>query len=234
MRLRDEIIEIIENSLDDNFLSKSEKKELKSKLQRLNPDQNLSNVLRSELFKMANEKINSTNYGAVLAWTENINKVIISVSKAEENDERIYFSPGEDCLNAILYQIKGSVNHIDVCLFTISDNRISDELISAHRRGVNLRILTDNDKVFDKGSDIFKIADAGIDVKVDMTDNHMHHKFAIFDRKVTLTGSYNWTRSAERYNHENILISESGKMLHYFQREFDDLWKDMADFGSIR
>ena len=34
----------------------------------------------------------------------------------------------------------------------------------------------------------------------------MHQKFAVIDRANVLTGSYNWTRAAELFNHENLLL----------------------------
>ena len=53
--------------------------------------------------------------------------------------------------------------------------------------------------------------------------------FALFDGDITLTGSYNWTRSEQRYNHENILITDSNKVLLEFNKEFELLWEEFPD-----
>ena len=45
----------------------------------------------------------------------------------------------------------------------------------------------------------------GLPIRVDRSDYHMHHKYAVFDGKLLLTGSYNWTRSAARNNEENFV-----------------------------
>ncbi|MCB0845448.1 MAG: DUF1669 domain-containing protein, partial [Bacteroidetes bacterium] len=87
--------------------------------------------------------------------------------------------------------------------------------------------LTDNDKYWDKGSDIEKFTKAGIEVKVDRTESHMHHKFAIYDRKYVLTGSYNWTRSAATSNQENILVTSDQEVVKKYMSEFDRLWRNM-------
>jgi cardiolipin hydrolase len=34
---------------------------------------------------------------------------------------------------------------------------------------------------------------------------HMHHKFAIIDKIVLLTGSFNWTAQAVNGNQENLI-----------------------------
>ena len=77
------------------------------------------------------------------------------------------------------------------------------------------------------GSDIERFERAGIQVVVDNSEHHMHHKFAIFDRRITLTGSYNWTRSAAEYNEENILVTHDRRIADRFQQEFERLWKKL-------
>ncbi len=233
MNYKEEFIQLASTALADNFLAKSEKRELKEIILKHKPNKREADVLRSEVFKMAQDKINSDNYHEIVLWIEQMNKTILAAEKDNDSDERVYFSPGEECLNAILYQIKNSSKRIYICLFTISDDRIAEALIAKHQLGIPIRVITDNDKIFDKGSDIDKLVQAGISVKVDMTDKHMHHKFALFDDETTLTGSYNWTRSAERYNHENILITQSTGVFRSFDREFSKLWKELMDYNEL-
>lgn len=232
MNLREEVVILIDDSIEDFFLTKAEKEKIKRALVQLSPDKRVSDFLRSELFRIARSKINANNYYEILTWTENINKIILAANKIEVQQESVYFSPGEECLQAILSNINRTTQKISICLFTISDDRIADALLSKHKNGVSIRIISDNDKINDKGSDIEKLANAGIPVRLDITENHMHHKFALFDDNITLTGSYNWTRSAERYNHENILITDSSRVLREFAKEFELLWNAFPKFLS--
>jgi phosphatidylserine/phosphatidylglycerophosphate/cardiolipin synthase-like enzyme len=142
-----------------------------------------------------------------------------------------YFSPGPNCLNHILDLIRKASTNIDVCVFTISDDRIRNVLLDAWNRGLEIRILTDNFKVFDEGSDIEFLFDNGIPVKVDNTENHMHHKFMIVDDEIVLTGSYNWTRSAEKYNQENVVSIRNVTVAEQFISEFEHLWDSCPDFS---
>lgn len=233
LNLKEKISKEIANSISDKVLINSEKKEIKVMLKELAPDKRLSAVLRSEIFDLAHSKISDQNFPAVVQWLEEMNKVLLAAQKEEGINERVYFSPGEDCLNAILHQIKSAKQLIRICLFTISDDRISEQLISRHRNGAHVKIITDNDKINDRGSDIEKLFKAGISIKVDRTDNHMHHKFALFDKSSTITGSYNWTRSAERYNHENIIISDSADLHREFDREYTKLWNELIFYDEI-
>ncbi len=56
----------------------------------------------------------------------------------------------------------------------------------------------------------------------------MHHKFALFDGRSLLNGSYNWTRSAFTQNEENVVVGSDLRLIDIFQAQFD---KMRADFG---
>ena len=68
-------------------------------------------------------------------------------------------------------------------------------------------MVSDNEKAYDPGSDTLRFARAGVPVKIDDSPYHMHHKFALFDGDVLLTGSYNWTRGAADNNEENLILT---------------------------
>lgn len=138
---------------------------------------------------------------------------------------RAYFSPGMACRDAIFDAIDGASRTLDVCVFTITDDHLAKALAAAHRRGVAIRIVTDNDKGRDLGSDIERLEHLGIPVRIDRTEYHMHHKFAIVDKRMLLNGSYNWTRGAFSYNQENVVVCYDSALLVAFQRTFDELWQ---------
>ncbi|WP_192820227.1 phospholipase D-like domain-containing protein [Rufibacter sp. LB8] len=142
----------------------------------------------------------------------------------------VYFSPGDECLQAILQFIRSAQNSLQVCVFTISDDRITQALIDAFRQGLEIKLLTDNEKLFDKGADIRELAKEGLEIRVDNTPNHMHHKFAVADHSHVLTGSYNWTRSAALYNHENVLVTNDKFIAAAYSRHFEELWAEMVPF----
>ena len=139
-------------------------------------------------------------------------------------ENQVFFSPGDDCLNHIIDLINEAYTHLDICVFTISDDRITRAIVDAMKNGVEIRIITDNFKVSDTGSDIAGLGAVGIPVKLDTTDNHMHHKFFVVDKKLVLTGSYNWTRSAALYNQENVISTDDEFVVEKFLNEFEKLW----------
>lgn len=55
----------------------------------------------------------------------------------------------------------------------------------------------------------------------------MHNKFCLFDGKVLITGSYNWTYSAEMRNAENIIATDEESVCIAFREQFGMLWRDL-------
>jgi cardiolipin hydrolase len=146
-----------------------------------------------------------------------------------EASHSAHFSPGQDCLKAIVHRLRAARSSASICVFTISDDRISAEILAAHQRKVQVRILTDNEKELDAGSDIDRLRRAGLPVRVDRTSAHMHHKFALFDDLYLLTGSYNWTRSACDLNEENVVVTTEPRLYAAFATHFEKLWASLED-----
>ena len=82
----------------------------------------------------------------------------------------------------------------------------------------------DDEKAEDLGSDIYHLKEMGVPVRTDKDPDHMHHKYALFDRRRLLTGSYNWTRSAALRNEENFIVTNEVKLVDRFGVHFDRLW----------
>jgi phosphatidylserine/phosphatidylglycerophosphate/cardiolipin synthase-like enzyme len=54
----------------------------------------------------------------------------------------------------------------------------------------------------------------------------MHQKFAVIDRRVVFTGSYNWTHAADSSNDENLLLfRDAGPLAEEYRRIFERLWE---------
>jgi len=222
----DDLIKLLTQSIEDDFLSKAERKSLKELIAERPIDEHQLNFLRSKIYELANEKVTPANYKFMVEWIKDANSALSATNKPTSTSDA-YFSPGDTCRNVIIQQIRSAVNQLQICVFTISDDMITDAIVTSHKRGTRIKIITDNDKSLDEGSDIEQLANAGIAVKMDRTPNHMHHKFMLVDGKALITGSYNWTRSAARFNHENILLTTEAGVIKSFVKEFDQLWQEM-------
>jgi cardiolipin hydrolase len=216
-------------TLDDFKLSQSESLELREILPKLAQDDVA--FVRNKSFMLAREpaRAGGDNAVASLLWLEKISKVIDNFRQTQSvSITEAHFSPGEDCRRQLLDLLVAARETLDISVFTISDDRLSDAIIAAQKRGIQVRLITDNDKALDQGSDIARLIDHGIDVRMDSTENHMHHKFAVVDKHVLVNGSFNWTRSATDYNQENILVTNEPKLVAAYFNEFESLWNEFS------
>lgn len=226
-----QIINFIKNSFQTKEFSSSDRQALKKLISVKQPSAHELNVLRSELFGLIENQSNSADVVKLVNWIEGINKCLLPKQEDVKTPEnRCYFSPGDDCENAIVSSIRNAKHSVKICVFTISENVISDAVVKAHKKGISVKIITDNDKLNDMGSDIRMLSKAGIRIRIDQSSSHMHHKFCVVDKEVLLTGSYNWTKSAADRNQENILVTEDPKMVKSYLSEFEKLWDLFKDF----
>ncbi len=222
----DEIDGILAATLEDERVSRGEKHALKELLLdgALN-DEQLAFV-RHRAFALAKERVGKGQQ--VLEWLEDVVKILTPRPEAPTLRAEVQFSPGPGCLNAITRCLEEAQKSVDICVFTVTDDRLAAAILDAHRRGVAVRLLTDDDKSFDRGSDIERLEAAGVPVRTDRSEHHMHHKFALFDRALVITGSYNWTRSAARHNRENLLVSDDPRLVAPYLRRFDEDWDGLG------
>ncbi len=187
-----------------------------------------SNVfeLQSIIVSVSHRHLNNIGMSdSVFTMLQELLEIVLSARFTVQHST-VLFSPEDDCTEMLIDFIKSSENKIEICVFTITDDRIASAILSAHSHRKKIRIITDNEKAYDSGSDIRKFAHAGIPVKVDVTSQHMHNKFAIADDSLLLTGSFNWTRTAAEHNRENILITPDEYIVHSFVKQFQYLWQN--------
>ncbi len=224
------ILQKFQQSLSDLRLSSDERRELLTQLAQASMAKSQRDALTTQLFELAQGQLSKGKDPAVMAWLRSATQILHDSMESTGDEGKALFSPGPDCLGAIVHAIGTARKQLDICVFTISDDRIKNAILMRKEMGTKVRILTDNEKLLDEGSDIAALDKAGIEIKVDRTTNHMHHKYAIFDNRMVITGSYNWTRSAEAYNHENILVTHSPLFISRFSANFEKLWKEMKAF----
>jgi phosphatidylserine/phosphatidylglycerophosphate/cardiolipin synthase-like enzyme len=140
-----------------------------------------------------------------------------------------YFSPDDGIVYKIVDLINGASKRLDLLAFTITSDPISNAILAAERRGIEVRGVVEASQISVMGSDVSSLRAAGLDIRLDGNPNLMHHKVLIIDSRIVLLGSYNFTRSAEENNDENTLILYDPALAAQFLIEFDRLYRSARD-----
>jgi phosphatidylserine/phosphatidylglycerophosphate/cardiolipin synthase-like enzyme len=124
---------------------------------------------------------------------------------------QIAFAPWDDAEAMIVGALSAARRQILVQAYGFTSRAIANALIDAHRRGVNVRITADRDQTLTGESGrIPDLVAAGIPVLLEVRYASAHNKVMVIDaglpQQAVITGSYNWTWSAQNRNAENVLI----------------------------
>ena len=131
------------------------------------------------------------------------------------------FTPGTECEDRIIAEL-GRADKVDIAVYSITNPKIANAIIAAHQRGARVRIITDRTMAGHKSSMIDELVTAGIPVRVNRRHKIEHNKFAVFDNRRMVTGSYNWTTTATKYNSENCIFLT--QPVQEYTKRFEVLW----------
>jgi len=147
---------------------------------------------------------------------------------------KVFFSPDGGAAEEIIRQIENAESYIDIAMYSFTYEPIAEAVIRAKNRGVRVRILMDKVQSQGRYSKYKFFLENGVAVILDRHPGIMHNKIAVIDGRVLFTGSYNWTRSAEQLNQENLLefIDEEvvegeieEEIIKIYQERLDYLWE---------
>jgi phosphatidylserine/phosphatidylglycerophosphate/cardiolipin synthase-like enzyme len=117
-----------------------------------------------------------------------------------------YFSPEGGCAAAVVREIQHARKQILVLAYSFSSKPIAQALIDAKKRGVHVEILLDHSNEQEAYSDLPQFLEHGLAPVIDAKHAIAHNKVMIIDRRVLVTGSFNFTHQAETANAENLLV----------------------------
>ncbi len=139
----------------------------------------------------------------------------------------LYFSPSDQTTLHIYQTLATATSSINICMFTFTRSDLAQELVSKNAAGDKVRVVMDNNT--DSGNQFSFLQTNGIDVHLKgsaLGTGLLHHKYAVIDAdnsradEIVITGSHNWSTSAETVNDENTLIIHSARIANLYLQEF--------------
>jgi phosphatidylserine/phosphatidylglycerophosphate/cardiolipin synthase-like enzyme len=123
----------------------------------------------------------------------------------------VYFPPWDNAQAPLLSALDSARSQVLVQAFLLTHRTIADSLIAARRRGIDVRVLADaRQHAQNPGSMLGRLAQRGVPVWLETRYKNAHNKVIVIDagtdRPVVITGSFNFTWSAQHMNAENLLI----------------------------
>ncbi|MCA9910426.1 MAG: phospholipase [Anaerolineae bacterium] len=121
--------------------------------------------------------------------------------------------------------INAAQRTIDIAAYEFNQVDVTQALLAAHQRGVQIRVVTDDDAGVDASTGTLRqLVEARIPVVIDGRRALMHDKFIIIDSLTVWTGSWNYTVNGTYRNNNNALIIRSQAAVQNYQAEFDEMF----------
>ena len=137
----------------------------------------------------------------------------------------LYFSPSDGTTSAIKQQIEAADSEFEFALLTLTRDDLG-EAISTLGESFFVSPIGAIEQVNTTGSEFDNLLSSGVQVYHHDISNDLHHKYAIVDHAspgndpVVITGSHNWSSSAENVNDENTVIVHDARIANLYHQEF--------------
>lgn len=131
------------------------------------------------------------------------------------------FTPQHNCTEMLIQRINAAKTSIDMQGYSFTSYPIAKALVRAHERGVKVRGIFDKSN-FQKQYFSFApyLQKHGIPIWKDSPIGIAHNKVMIIDAATVETGSFNFTKAAQKKNAENMLIIDSKKLAAQYEVNF--------------
>jgi phosphatidylserine/phosphatidylglycerophosphate/cardiolipin synthase-like enzyme len=149
-----------------------------------------------------------------------------------------YFSPSDRTTTQIITAISSADYSMAFSVLTLTRRDIANALLARKTSGTELRGVMDNRD--DTGSQYDYLVLSGADVRLKTGAGLLHHKYGVIDagfpssHPTVITGSHNWTNSAEVSNGENTLIIEDATLAGHYLQEFAARYYQFGGADTIR
>ena len=173
----------------------------------------------------------NTKY-SILAFLVIVLSITISISTLAKTE--VYFSLSDNPQKVIIKNINQAEAFINIAMYTFTDKEILLPLINAQERSVKVRVYLDRSQIKSTYSISRLLVQKGIKVRISTNNYIMHNKFAIIDNHLLLTGSYNWTASANSRNDENLMAIDDPEIIAQYQNQFEKFWLDKYSLERTR
>ena len=154
--------------------------------------------------------------------------------KAIQGSMQVYFSPSGGCTDAIVTAIDSARTSILVQAYSFTSSPIAKALVEAHKRGVVCKVILDKSQRTEKYSEADFLVHAGIETWIDAEHRIAHNKVMVIDGQTVITGSFNFTKSAETGNAENLLVIRSPELAGKYAENWKKHQEHSTVYGSSR
>jgi phosphatidylserine/phosphatidylglycerophosphate/cardiolipin synthase-like enzyme len=146
----------------------------------------------------------------------------------------VYYAPEDQPIDRVVGLYAHARKYIYVSVYGLTAPSVVKALVEAKRRGLDIRVITDRERLNDpkQQSAVSALRLAGVPIKINRHDGLMHLKQVVIDDVINASGSANHTTSGNRYNDERLDVITDARLTAKAREKFLAMWNDRQRFES--
>jgi phosphatidylserine/phosphatidylglycerophosphate/cardiolipin synthase-like enzyme len=132
-----------------------------------------------------------------------------------------YFSPEDGVMDKLVSYVQGAKKSVHFMIFTFTDETLATAMINQSKAGLDVQGVIENRGASQGAMPILYCAN--VPVRTDGNKYTMHHKVIIIDGQTVITGSFNFTKSADTVNDDNVLIIHNPTVAALYEKEYQKI-----------
>ncbi len=136
----------------------------------------------------------------------------------------VYFTPPAGAGKALVHWIDDARQEVLVQAYGFTHNAIAQAVLRAHQRGVRVAVLLDQKSSSTNRYVIDLLQSNQVELRFDGEHAIAHNKVMVIDQRIVVTGSFNFTNSADTRNAENLLVLESPALAARYHANWQTHW----------
>ena len=147
----------------------------------------------------------------------------------------IFTSEDHALEQAIIPVVDSAQNSIRFLAFSFTDFPLANAMITRTQNGVSVAGVYEKVGSDTDAAEFKTLFCGGVSVRRDGNPGFMHNKVIVVDERFVITGSLNYSTSAEESNDENVIIIDNPEIARLYLQDFDRVWAQGTDpeAGSV-
>jgi phosphatidylserine/phosphatidylglycerophosphate/cardiolipin synthase-like enzyme len=153
--------------------------------------------------------------------------VLVKDSRVE-----VLFAPEDGVMARLVPLVREAKQSIRFMAFSFTDQQLGEAMLAAADSGLDVQGIFETRGSETEFSQMAPLFCGGVPVRQDGNPRTFHHKVLIIDGETVVTGSFNFTRSADEDNDENVVVITNQDIAKQYLAEFDRRWQESTPVDS--
>jgi phosphatidylserine/phosphatidylglycerophosphate/cardiolipin synthase-like enzyme len=142
---------------------------------------------------------------------------------------QVLFASEDGVIERIIPYVNGAQSSVRFLAFSFTDYPLAKSMIDRAAAGVDVAGVFEKVGSETQYAEMSTLSCAGVPVRQDGNPSFLHHKLIIVDNRYVITGSLNFSTSAEESNDENVIIVDNPDIAALYMQEFERDWAQGSD-----